>query len=435
MGFRLRAAALVRLAGYDDAIVARLDPRDARFFLVAAFASLVSVALAAAGSATGAWLADAGVLAVVVGGLASGALVWSLLRFLHAGTGFPLHLPIEDVDAWRPGLTSVVVLAGLASLMLQPLVVLVAAPGAAGLIGAARAAWADPARAAPVALLLVAIAAAPAALRRWRPAPVRAYERERWIDDRTAVDDAFADAQDAIAALLADVPGFGGKLALHFADPPYNTRPLVFGLDPYAVQRGEARLPQEAAPPVDVVPALAGPDTVVVPKADAPPVFVVPAMERPTAAATPAEPAADAAAGAQMDFDDASHDADEAAPPLAWLDVGRLAMPRARAHAALVAPWIAAYTGRPVDEVTKLIELAPDDARVHRLFPEYKKLAVILTKTAGFALEHGLARVVSIAVGKPVDDVVRRLRAAPPDKRLTGVFAPELARRLLKKRA
>jgi hypothetical protein len=131
---------LVRAAGYDDAIVARLEPRDARFFVVAGFLSLLAVALAVAGTATGAWLADAGPLAVVVGGLASGALVWSLLRFLHAGTGFPLHLPIEDVDRWRPGLTSVVVLFGLACLMLQPLVVLVAAPGAAGLIGASRAA-------------------------------------------------------------------------------------------------------------------------------------------------------------------------------------------------------------------------------------------------------------------------------------------------------
>ena len=42
--------------------------------------------------------------------------------------------------------------------------------------------------------------------------------------------------------------------------------------------------------------------------------------------------------------------------------------------------------------------------------------------------------VVSIITQKPVADVEKRMRAAPPDKRLTGVFAPELARRLLKKK-
>ena len=52
-------------------------------------------------------------------------------------------------------------------------------------------------------------------------------------------------------------------------------------------------------------------------------------------------------------------------------------------------------------------------------------------KSAGFALDHGLAPLIAIAVKKPVDDVERRLRAAPPDKRVTGVFVSELARVLL----
>ena len=39
---------------------------------------------------------------------------------------------------------------------------------------------------------------------------------------------------------------------------------------------------------------------------------------------------------------------------------------------------------------------------------------------------------IAIAVDRPVDQVEKRLRAAPRDKKVSSVCAPELARRLLR---
>ena len=136
---------------------------------------------------------------------------------------------------------------------------------------------------------------------------------------------------------------------------------------------------------------------------------------------------------ATLSFDDASADADTAAPAPAYFDMGRLQTKRAQEHIDVVAPFVVAFTGKSDAEVRARIANAPDDARLHQVFDDWKKLKVILMKDAGFALANGLAPIVSVIVQKPVADVERRLRAAPRDKRLTGVFAPELARRLLRK--
>jgi hypothetical protein len=133
-------------------------------------------------------------------------------------------------------------------------------------------------------------------------------------------------------------------------------------------------------------------------------------------------------------WDDASHDHDPNPPAVAFFDIGRLQVKRAREHMDVAAPFIAKFVDRPESEVRAALAAAPEDARVHRLFDDYKKLRSILMKDARFALDHGLAPVVAIVTQRSVADVEKRMRAAPPDKRLTGVFAPELARRLLKNR-
>ena len=68
---------------------------------------------------------------------------------------------------------------------------------------------------------------------------------------------------------------------------------------------------------------------------------------------------------------------------------------------------------------------------MHTLFSEWKSLRSILLHNAGFALDHNMASIISIAVGRPTPDVMQRLTHAPREQRLAGVFAPELARKLL----
>jgi hypothetical protein len=450
-----RAPLLVRLAGYDTALVARLDARARRFFSVIGALSLIASIVVGLGMADGALLAFSSFAALPLG-LVFAALTLNLYRLLHAGTGYPMHLPIEDIDDWRPGGAPALVLLALGFLVTQPLVFLALKPwllaalaDGDGLIRRAHAAWAHPLAAAPLTAALSLLVSAPAWLRILLPSAIRSYEKERWIEGRILVDDAFADAQDAITRALEPVPGFAPPLAIHHLDPPYNTKELVYGLDPEAVERGNVKWVKYKEPPPVPLPA----PVAATPAAErAPPPAAEPAAKQaakptgpppsPRPAPAPAAPAAPADAtptppGAEeelvLSWDDPSHDADAAPPAIAFLDVGRLQVQRARAHMDEVAPFIAAFTGRSEEEVRGFLRAAPPEERVHRLFSDYKKLRSILLKDAAFALDHGLAPVVALIVQRPQADVEKRLRAAPRDKRLTGVFAPELARRLLKK--
>jgi hypothetical protein len=104
-------------------------------------------------------------------------------------------------------------------------------------------------------------------------------------------------------------------------------------------------------------------------------------------------------------------------------------------RASVPSAFIARYLGRTVDDVERVLAGADDSLPLHKVFPEWNKLPTILLKDAGFALDHGMARVLAIIVERDVEQVLRRLRAAPREKSLSGVFAPELARRLLNKKA
>ncbi len=426
---------LVSLSGYDAGLVGRLGRGHVRFFAFAAVLVVIAAAGGGVGAAYGMSFPFGPVVGVVVG-VGFAAFMLNLVRLVNAGSGYPVHLPIDAIDDWSPTATAAVVLAALGLLLAQPLVLLVLHPvfhATGGLVARVDQCWAHPAAAAAVTAALALVISAPGWLRLVGAGAVRAYERERWIDDRILVDDAFAEAQDAITHLLEGVPGFKPPLQVHYADPPYNTRPLFFGLDPaVVVKNGIKFVKQKDAPPPPPPAEPPGPAA----RVDDPP---RPAPAPPTPPPPPPKPAEvpKAAGGDDVvaaSWDDASHDADTETPALAFFDVGRLQAKRAREHADVVAPFVAEFTGLPEDQVRGLIRAAPDEMRVHALFSDYKKLRSILMKDASFALDHGLAPIVSIIVQRPVADVEKRLRAAPPDKRLTGVFAPELARRLLKKK-
>ncbi len=87
----------------------------------------------------------------------------------------------------------------------------------------------------------------------------------------------------------------------------------------------------------------------------------------------------------------------------------------------------------PNDVVTALRD-ADGDTLVHTVFPAWNKLPTVLLKTAGEALGLGIVPLVAVAIGRPADQTERRLRAVPPTQKLSSVFAPELARRLLREK-
>lgn len=458
---------LLRAIGYDPEIVDGLSAGHRRFFAAAAVASVVAALIVGLGTGYGGWLTLGPVVAVVLG-VAGFLFLVNLLRLHHAGSGYPLHLPIEDIGKWSPAGTASVVLFLLGVLLAQPVAFLVLKPRldaqvahhiaeqravraqlgvntetADGVILRATVAWRDPITTGSLVGVLALLVALPALLRRFGAGAVRAYESERWIRERMFVDDEFAHAQDAITNLLLDMPTFSGTLQVHYADPPYNTIPLIYGLDPELIVEGGLKfvrpgkvdgdaviMPEEAPPTPTPTPT---------PPPPPPPAHVPAPPPTPPPKPAPATPAARAPVEGEdvaqnLNWDDDRDDARTEPPAPHFFDVGRSQIKRAREHVDTTAPVIARYTGRPESEVRAILKAAPDDARLHRVFPEWKKLPTILLKDAGFALDFNLAPVLSIIVEKPVADVERRLRAAPREKRLPGVFAPELARRLLNKK-
>jgi hypothetical protein len=114
------------------------------------------------------------------------------------------------------------------------------------------------------------------------------------------------------------------------------------------------------------------------------------------------------------------------------MSAGRTTAAQARTDKGGLVLFLTVYLEKPRDEVLRALAAAPADAPLFKVFPEWNKLPTLLLKSAGFAIDAGLAPLVAIAVDKPVEQVERRLRAAPRDKKVSGVFAPELARRLLR---
>jgi hypothetical protein len=469
---------LLRVCGYDDGIVARLAPVDARFFVTGAVLSLVAALVPAVSMAYGAtltlgsWLAP--LFFVVVA-----AFVLNLLRLHHAGSGYPLHHPIEGIASWRPAGAAVVVLFVLGAFFTQPLVLLalrpwldtelqarVAASAALqqglgvvdvhapvyGLIARSHVAW-DQHGGVALALsfgssLLVCL---PTLIRRTGARAVRLYESERWIAERELVDDAWAENLDDVTAILRETaPGFSGRLQIHYADPPYNTRPLLFGLDPALLSSGRVRFvrpkgPIEAAPTlVDATAAQASPPPPSPPPPPAAPVVVEPLAPTIAPSAAPASPWAQPVVTPPAPPPESPPPTTLTPPapsspagPETWaghtaVASGRTSVAQARDDATGLVLFVSVYLEKPRDEVLRTLAAAPAEAPLFKVFPEWNKLPTLLLKSAGFALDAGLAPLIAIAVDKPVEQVERRLRAAPRDKKVSGVFAPELARRLLR---
>lgn len=499
--------ALLSLCGYDANLVARVGVGERRFLVASAALSLLASLLCGVGLAYGGVL-TIGPLAAPFFLVAGTLFMLNLLRLQHAGSGYPLHLPIEEIGNWRPAFTGVVVLFALGLLVVQPLALLMLkgaldddilrraveaaalqgalgvkddAPIADGLILRARFAW--DLHALPMSLVsagLALLVAAPAWLRIVGARAVRHYESERWIQDRMFVDDEWAIAEDVVTQTLTrTAPGFSGSLQTHFADPPYNTRPLVFGLDPTLfvdgrvrwVKHGRALDPVPEVPPGAVpwwemvgdaehcqppvpeplvvepapVPEAPAPEAPAEVKAPAPPPEAkapvpvpeekapVPVPEEKPPAPKPPEPQPAPVAAAPP-----RPRAQPVALPKVDLPDGVLGMGRLDVKTALgdlpgTVAYAARYLEKPLAEVEQQIRHSVDSAQLFRIFPEWNKLPTLLLKDAGTALDLGLAPLIAIAVGRPADQVERRLRAAPPDKKVSAVFSPELARIVLRK--
>jgi hypothetical protein len=559
-------------AGFDRRILWTLSPEDRNAFVILSAAAAASTAIVGIGALYGGTVATGSFLVGVLLAAASVLVVGNMFRLLNAGAGFPLHEPIARLELWKPGLASVVVLLLLGAIMMQPVVLAlmsVVHGKSGGIIAQGLATWRYPVLAGLLTFFFASLMSASAWLRRFFLSSVRAYERERWIEHRMFVDDAYAEAQEIIHDALNGLPGYQG-MQQHYADPPYNTRPLLFGFDPELLERDGVRFirpakeiadererlpeeqeelkkverkkdgstpPQQApveetkasaeqaieehavnAPAVEeqadderaveeqaedaqAVEEQAVEEQAVEEQAVEEQASELDAASETAAEAEPFQPLRDDELLEDMqeaidDGDDAIKQADEALkeeerraeeahddeedeaqaeerapraeeipeqapeeeraddaideaddlfddddddeelppPTLHYLEIGRMLPPRARRHVDDVAPFIASLTHRDEAVVRGLIRVAPDDLPMHRLFSEWKSLRSILLHNAGFALDHNMASIISIAVGRPTPDVVRRLKAAPRDRRLAGVFAPELARKLLGKR-
>jgi hypothetical protein len=486
------ARRLLRACGYDDAHVARLAPADARFFVVASVLVVVAAVTAGGSMAYGAALtvgnAAAPFLAIVVG-----LFVMNLLRLHHAGSGYPLHHPIAGIDRRRPAGAAVVVLFTLGAFLTQPLVLLVLRPWidadlaartattqalqqqlgiegsepVHGLIARTHAAWDGHADAfVALSLAFSLLVAAPVLLRRTGARAVRLYESERWVAERMFVDDAWAENLHAVTSILRrTAPGFTGRLQVHSADPPYNTRPLVFGLDPALFVPGRLRFVRPAGP-IEPAPAIALPGASLPPE-DAAAAFeerpantvapsTLPGATPPLPAAAPPPPPASSSSLAVASSESSEAESSEAessssessssstaapapSPRPVWagrsaVDVGRLTTGEVRADIRAHIDFLTAYLELPRDDVLRALVATPPKTPLYAAFPQWSNAAKILLRPAAFALDAGLAPLIAVAVDKSPEQVERRLQAAPPDARVSAVFAPELARRLLRGR-
>ncbi len=413
---------VIALSGYDPRLVMLLPRVHARWFVASALCSAGASIVVGLGGGYGMWLAtDSGWVAAAVG-VALALVFLNLYRLLHAGTGFPTHWPIDALAWWTPSWVSVAVFVVLGSLLGQPAVVWCASmfdrTTPTGLLAQLHALWRTPMTALLWSTVLMVLTSLPAWFRRVHTSAVRAYEQQRWLDERMLVDDAFADGQEQITQLLARVPGFAPPLQLHYADPPYNTRALVFGLELHALDDGRSTV---RADDDGVAPATAAP-------ARSAPIVVPAAVPLP-----PLQPQEEAATTSL--WDSPEDDAKTAAPAHDFLAMGRAQSLRAQQHIDAVTPFLARHLDLPEAQVRERIGQAAAHARVHAIFPEYKSLRTVLLKDAGYALDAGLAPILAIVTQRTVAEVERRLRAAPRDQRLAGVFTSELARRLLKQRA
>jgi hypothetical protein len=437
------------------------------FFVVSAALNLVAVLLAGAGMAYG-FVLTVGPWAALPAFIAAALFVLNLLRLQHAGSGYPLHLPIEAIHTWRPGLAGVFILLLFGVLLSQPIVFLLQKPwldpvvaarvadAAAvraalgldetpvtdGLILRGRAAWSEHLGASALLTLSCALLlAAPAILRVIGTAAVRDYESERWIADRILVDDEWAVARDVIEATLTETaPGWRPPLVVPFADPPYNTRPLIFGLDPADLVEGRVRfvrLPRRQRAPTPALPPTAPwwAGLAPVAPADAAPMPTMTTMTTmptmPTAPSPPATPSTPPPTPPSTTAP-APHPAGDDLPG-SVVELGRWRAADARLSIKAMA-LCARYLDLSAGEVLQSLRAAPDDAPLHTVFPAWGRLPTVLLKPAAVALEMGLAPLIAIAVGRPVDQIERRLRAVPGDRKVSAVFAPELARRLLREK-
>jgi hypothetical protein len=276
--------------------------------------------------------------------------------------------------------------------------------------------------------LFALLLASPAILRFIGAAAVRDYESERWIADRILVDDEWANARDVIEeALIVTAPGWRPPLVVPFADPPYNTRPLIFGLDPADLVEGRlrfVRIPRSQREKTPTVPPPATPwwaaptpmspvaastakavstttttATTTTTTTSSDDLNVTPAPTTPTSppAPTPMPPAESATT---TPASPAANPTDDDVIASNVVDAGRLRAADARRSIKVMA-MCARHLELPPGEVLQALRAANDDAPLHTVFPAWGRLPTLLLKPASVALELGLAPLIAIAVGRP----------------------------------
>lgn len=235
------------LAGLDPRLLRRVPPRAQAAYARQAWLGLLSAALAGVSIAYAAVLAAVGPASTLLIGLFAFLFVFNLVRLHHGGGGRPIEGEWDDIDTWRPSLWPTLVLLVLGALMMQGLCLLAMRPFLLswlprhlhenGLLAHAHEAWRHPALMGACTLGFAVLFAAFAWGKYFMLSAVRAYERQRWALGRAIVDRLSAVNDELIVAALADEPGFAGEVTHHFANPPYNTHRVLFGVDEGQVEK------------------------------------------------------------------------------------------------------------------------------------------------------------------------------------------------------
>ena len=230
-------------AGYDVRVLATMPRKHQRLYRWSAGLVCLSSFVVGVGLGATAFMVVSELWVGCGVAVCAGLFVLNLSRLHAGGTGFPVQENLEALSRWRPPMGGVVIFGLLGSLLMQPVVVWLMRPflelskvGSGGNVGAGlivmiRGVWQMPFWAGGTTLLLAMLFSAMTWLRFFFLPSVRIYEKVRWQEGRRLVEDAFNRAQGSIGQALVGYPSFSGKLKTHFADPPYNQRPLLFGVD------------------------------------------------------------------------------------------------------------------------------------------------------------------------------------------------------------
>ena len=273
---------LLSAAGFDSRLALELSPMHRRRLVLFSWLGFIGCSVCALSLFVGSSIAVESLVVAVAASAVGFGGYWCALLLVRAGGGYPAHAPIGALATWRPAPLVGALFFLVGAMVTQPLVLLSMFPliegqlsaqasrhdavvagianmrranetsvasttpppitsehphqAVAGLITRSRAAWSYPILASVLTLFFALLFSLPSLLWVGTPETARVYARLRWQSERETIDFAYRHTVREVERHLTRWPGFGGTFRAHFVDPPFNTRPLLFGIETAAVE-------------------------------------------------------------------------------------------------------------------------------------------------------------------------------------------------------